>query len=150
MAKTLKFDTGVEEYDLNGCFKARFNPTDTSFVERLYKVFDDLEKAQGAFQARVDEIGDDGPALFAYAAERDAEMRGHIDSLLGEGAADALFPDINCYAMADGLPIWVNLMFALAEEVEDAFAREQGKGDPRVRKYNAKYEAMRKKYKRVK
>lgn len=149
MSKSLTFDTGVVEYDINGAAKARFNPTDTAFVERMYRVFDDLAEKQEEYQRRVDEIGDDGAAMFAYAAERDAEMRGEIDGLLGEGVSDALFPDMNCYALADGMPVWINLMFALAEEVEAAFGEEQAKGDPRVRKYSKKYEAMRKKYRKA-
>lgn len=148
MAKSLKFDTGVAEYDINGDVKARFNPTDTAFVERLYKVFDDLSGKQDEFQKRIDEIGEDGAAMFAYATERDAEMRGLIDGLLGAGVSDALFADMNCYALADGLPVWVNLMFAIAEEIEAAYGAEQKRSDPRVRGYNKKYEAMRKKYKR--
>ncbi|MCI8469363.1 MAG: hypothetical protein HFJ75_07775 [Eggerthellaceae bacterium] len=150
MAKKLSFDTGVAEYDINGKVKVRFNPTDSGFVERLYKLFSDLEAKQGEFQERIDEIGEDGEAMFAYAAERDAEMRAMIDGLLGDGVAAALFPGMNCYALADGLPVWVNLMFALAEEVEKAYEDEQGRSDPRIRGYNKKYEAMRAKYKRVK
>lgn len=147
MAKTLKFDTGVVEYNLNGNAKVRFNPTDTAFVERLYKVFDDLAAKQDEFQKRIDGIGEDGAAMFAYASERDAEMRGLIDGLLGEGVSDALFSGMNCYALADGLPVWVNLMFAISEEIEAAYGAEQKKSDPRVRGYNKKYEAMRRKYK---
>lgn len=148
MARELNFDTGVVEYGINGDVKVRFNPTDTAFVERLYRVFDDLAGKQDEFQARIDEIGDDGAAMFAYASERDREMRGLIDGLFGEGVADALFADMNCYALADGLPVWVNLMFAVAEEIEAAYGAEQKRSDPRIRHYNKKYEAMRKKYKR--
>ncbi len=110
MAKKLSFDTGVVEYDINGTAKVRFNPTDATFVERLYNTFTELESKQEEFQARIDEIGDDGERMFAYAGERDREMRGLIDGLLGEGTADALLPNMNCYALADGLPVWINLM----------------------------------------
>lgn len=150
MSKALTFDTGVVEYDINGVAKARFNPTDSAFVERVYKVFDDLSARQEEFQKRVEEIGDDGEAMFSYAAERDAEMRVLIDGLLGAGVSDALFADMNCYALADGLPVWINLMFAVAEEIEAASSAEQKRSDPRMRGYSKKYEAMRKKYQRVK
>ena len=147
MAKEIKFSTGVEEFRINGV-PVRFNPTDTAFVERMHKVFDDLSGKQDEFQRRIDEIGEDGAAMFAYAAERDRDMRGMIDNLLGAGVADALFPDMNCYALADGLPAWINLMFAVAEEVDAAFSAEQKKSDPRIRGYTKKYEAMRRKYRR--
>lgn len=148
MAKSLNFDTGRVEYVLNGAVTVSFNPTDTAFVERVHKLFTDLESKQDEYQRRIDEIGEDGAAMFAYAAERDAEMRGLIDGVLGEGVADALFPDMNCYALADGMPVWVNLMFAIADEIDEAFGKQQKKADPRIRKYNAKYEAMRRKYRR--
>ena len=90
MAKSLTFDTGVVEYEINGAATVRFNPTDTVFVERMYRTFTDLDERQGEFQKKVDEIDGDGEEMFAYAKERDAEMRGIIDDLLGEGVADAL------------------------------------------------------------
>lgn len=147
MAKTLNFDTGLVEYSINGAVTVRFNPADSKFTERLYETFTNLDARQDEFQKRVDEIGDDGDAMFAYANERDAEMRGCIDGLLGEGVANALFPDMNCYALADGLPVWMNLMFALAEEVERAFTAQRKRSDPRLKAYNKKYSAMAAKYK---
>ena len=147
MARTLSFDTGVVEYEINGAATVRFNPTDSDFVDRLYQTFTDLDARQDEFRAHVAEIEGDGDALFAYARDRDHEMRGSIDALLGEGVADALFPDMNCYDMADGLPVWINLMLAIAEEIERAYATEQKRSDPRLRSYNKKYETMLKKYK---
>lgn len=150
MAKVLNFDTGLVEYDINGAATVRFNPTDAAFTERLYKAFTDLDARQDEFQRKVDEIGEDGAAMFAYANERDEEMRGIIDGLLGEGVADALFHDMNCYALADGLPVWINLMFAVADEIQAAYTAEQKKTDPRITGYNKKYQGMMQKYKRGK
>ena len=147
-SKSLSFDTGVVEYEINGMATARFNPTDAAFAERLYDAFTELDARQDEFEKRVTEIGEDGEAMFAYAKERDEEMRGIIDGLLGEGVADALFPDMNCYALADGLPVWINLLFAVAEEIEAAYHLEQGKTDPRIKAYNARYAGMMKKYQR--
>lgn len=149
MAKTLTFDTGVVEYDINGAVKVKFNPADAVFAEKLYNAFNDLEARQGEFQKRVDEIGEDGDKMFAYAKERDTEMREIIDGLLGDGVADALFPDMNCYALADGMPVWINLMFAIAEEIESAFSREREQSDPRMRKFDKKHEELLAKYKKA-
>lgn len=149
MAKALNFDTGLVEYDINGMATVRFNPADVAFAERLYKAFTDLEARQGEFQARVDEIGEDGEGMFAYAKERDAEMRAIVDGLLGEGVADAIFPNMNCYALADGMPVWINLMLAVAEEVEQAFDGERKRADPRARQLSAKNEELLAKYKKA-
>ena len=146
-SKSLSFDTGVVEYEINGMATARFNPTDAAFAERLYDAFTELDARQDEFEKRVTEIGEDGEAMFAYAKERDEEMRGIIDGLLGEGVADALFPDMNCYALADGLPVWINLMLAVADEVATAYEGERGKGDPRLKAYDGKYHDLLKKYK---
>lgn len=150
MARTISFDTGLVEYEINGAATVRFNPTDAAFTERLYDAFTDLDARQEEFRSKVEEIGEDGGQMFAYAKERDLEMRGIIDGLLGEGVADALFPDMNCYALADGLPVWINLMFAIADEIQAAYTAEQKRTDPRVAGYNKKYEDMMQKYKRGK
>lgn len=149
-ATELNFDTGIKEFRINGAVTVHFNPTDTAFVERLYGAFTDLEKNQDEYQKRIDEIGDDGEKLFEYANERDAEMRAIIDNLLGEGVADALFVNMNCYALSEGLPIWLNLMFVIAETIEKAFTTEQKKSDPRLKKFSKKYDGMMAKYKRKK
>lgn len=152
MAKALNFDTGIEEFSLNGAITVRFNPTDSAFVEKMYSTFTALETKQDDYQKRVDEIGGDSEQLFAYSRERDAEMRAIIDDLLGEGVSDAVFVNgddpINCYALAKGLPMWINLMLAIAETVQESFAAQQKQGDPRLKKLSKKYEAMANKYKK--
>ena len=45
----------------------------------------------------------------------------------------------NVYAMADGLPVWCNLLFAIMDEIDTSFAREQKATNPRIQKYTAKY-----------
>ena len=139
MAKTLSFATGVEEYDVNGV-KVRFNPTDETFVSRLYEAFGSLDGLQGRLG------DDDAEDVLGKFARLDAEMRQTIDGLLGAGVADALFPDMNCYAVADGLPVWMNLVLALLDEVTEAYEREFGKTDARLKAHSSKYDAIMAKY----
>lgn len=148
MAKILNFDTGIEEFVINDKATVYFNPTDVVFVEKLYDAFTGLESKQDEFQKRIEEIGSDGEQMFAYASERDHEMRSIIDDLLGDGIADTLFPNMNCYALANGLPVWMNLMFAIAETIEAGFTSEQKKSDPRLKKFSKKYNGMITKYKK--
>lgn len=152
MAEKLTFDTGVKEYELNGAAKVYFNPTDTSFVERVYNAFTSLESKQEDFKKEVDSVKDDSDKMFSYAKKRDIEMREIVDELLGEGVSDAVFTDpqgrsINCYALAGGIPVWMNLMFGIAETISDAFTAEEKKKDPRLQKLSGKYAKMAKKYK---
>lgn len=138
MPKALTFETGLVEYDINGKATARFNPTDESFVQRLYDTFNTLDGLQQMFANDKD---------FSRFAELDKDMRASIDGLLGDGVADALFDDMNCYALAGGLPVWANLVLALLDEVSDAYEREFGQSDARMKAHEKKYAAMVAKYK---
>lgn len=134
----LKFDTGLVTYNLNGVCEVSFNPTDSAFVERLFNAFDTLDKKQEAYKAEIDKTADK-KEIFEIARERDAEMRSMIDEALGVPVCDALFGNMNVYALADGLPVWCNLMLAVIDEIDTSFAREQKLTNPRISKYTSKY-----------
>lgn len=139
MAKALTFETGVVEYEINGAATVRFNPTDESFVSKLYEAFGKLDGLQGTHGE-----GDAGDALKRF-GDLDADMRATIDGLLGEGVADAAIP-VNCYSIADGLPVWCNLLLAILDEVTEAYEREFGKTDGRMKAHGEKFNAMMAKY----
>lgn len=134
--KEIIFDTGIVEYKINGGYVIRFNPTDSNFAERLYLAFDDLDKKQEAYRG---ENVSDGKEAFRVNRARDNEMRKTIDGVLGEGASQAIFANMDVYAMSDGLPAWANLMLAIIDEMDDAIKAERKKTNPRVAKYTARY-----------
>lgn len=136
MAKQIAFETGLVDYEVNG-YPVSFNPTDETFVGKLEALYDSLDSLQGKLASDTS---------FRQFGELDAEMRVQIDDLLGGGASDALFPNTNCYAIADGLPVWMNLVLALLDEVSEAYEREFGKTDARFKAHNAKYQKMLAKY----
>lgn len=137
MADVISFDTGIREYNINNVYTARFNPTDENMmlkIEQVMKSFDDVQKDVA------------GTSDFSLFVDLDKSMREKIDDILGDGAADALFPDFNCFAIADGLPVFMNLLFALLDICHDAFEAEYGKTDQRFKAYSNKYAALRAKY----
>ena len=136
-SKALQFDTGVVDYNINDVVHISFNPTDTAFVEGLFKTFDALDAKQEAYRAEAEKA--EKREIFAIARRWDAEMREMLDETLGAPVCDALFGDMNVYAMASGLPVWANLLLAIMDEVDTVFAREQKMTDARVRKYSEKY-----------
>ena len=136
--KVLQFDTGLVTYHLNEQCDVVFNPTDSVFVEKLYAAFNDLDKKQEAYQDQVSRMTDRAK-IFDLMRERDKEMRGLIDGVFDAPVCAMLFGGMNVYAMASGLPVWANLMLAIMDEVDTAFAREQKATNPRVQKYMAKY-----------
>ena len=136
--KELNFDSGLVTYSLNGKCEITFNPTDSAFVERLFHTFETLDQKQEAYRAEAESAED--PRLdFDIARQRDAEMRAMIDETLGASVCDALFGGMNVYAMADGLPVWCNLLLAVMDEIDTSFAKEQKRMNPRIAKYTAKY-----------
>lgn len=141
--KDLNFDSGVVTYSLNGKCEVSFNPTDSNFVERIYTAFNDLDKKQDEYKSRIEKMADK-KEIFEFARERDAEMRTIIDGVFETPVCDAVFGGMNIYAMASGLPAWVNLMLAVMDECDTTFAREQKATNPRIAKYTAKWSKYKK------
>ena len=134
----IKFSTGLVTYNINGAVTVSFNPTDTTFVEKLYETFNALDKKQEEQQAELD-AATDKSAIFDIARARDTEMRAMIDGIFDVPVCAALFGTMNVYALADGLPVWANFLLAIMDEVDTSFAREQKLTNPRINKYTAKY-----------
>ncbi len=136
--KELIFDSGLVTYTINGKCEVSFNPTDSAFIERLYSAFEELDKRQDSYKERVEKTANKRE-IFDLARECDAEMRKTIDGVFGEPVSDAVFAEMNVYAVANGLPVWCNLLLAVMDEIDTSFAREQKATNPRIAKYTAKY-----------
>lgn len=134
----IQFDTGLVSYTLNGKSAVYFNPTDSTFIERLFNTFDELDKKQDNYKAEIDKVADKRE-IFEVAKRRDAEMREMIDSVFGLPVCDELIGGMNVYSLANGLPVWANLLLAIMDEIDTSFAREQKLTNPRIAKYTAKY-----------
>ncbi len=140
----LTFDTGLVTYDLNEACQVSFNPTDSAFVKRLFDAFDELEKKRDFYKSALEAVSDDAE-YFRISDEMDKDMRGIIDGLFGVPVCDKLLGSMNVYALADGLPVWANLMLTVMDEVDKAFADQKELTDPRLEKYSAKYRNRKKK-----
>ena len=132
------FDTGLVEHTLNDKVTVVFNPTDVTFIEKVFNTFDELDKKQDAYNAEIDKQTDNA-GVFRVARDMDTEMRGIIDAVFGVEVCSVVFGDLNVYALAGGLPIWCNLMLAIIDEMDSTFAKEKKATNPRLQKYLAKY-----------
>ena len=138
MAKILNFSNGVQEYDINGA-TVRFNGTDYQFAERLISTFDRMDALQQKYKGQLQ--AKSGNDVFKACRAVDKDMRAVINDLFADDVADKIFGTCSCYALADGLPIWVNLIFAVMDEIDETVIAEQKKTDPRLDAYLAKYKA---------
>lgn len=135
--------TGVQTFNLNGKVEVSFNPSDQDFIERLYNTFDKLERKQDAYKYEMEKAK--GTAqIFKVARSRSDEMRGMIDDLFQQPVCEPLFGTMNLYSLADGLPIWVNLLMAVLDVVDANMTEQERKGNPRLQQFLARYKKYRK------
>lgn len=134
----IRFDTGIVAFNINDAVTIEFNPTDSEVVEKIYNTFEELDKKQDAYKAEVERCADK-KEIFEIARRRDQEMRDMLDGLFGEPICAPLFGTMNVYAMADGLPVWCNLMLAIIDQIDTTFSRQKKLTDPRIKKYTERW-----------
>lgn len=135
--KTLNFDTGIVTYSLNDKCEISINPTDSKLVSRLISLVDRLGLKREEYAAEMEKANT--ADVFDISCRFDAEMRADIDAALGAEVCDAVFGNMSVLALADGLPVFCNLIFAVLDEVDAGWARESAKTSARMEKYIAKY-----------
>lgn len=140
--KELNVAAGLETFKINGVCEVAFCPTDPIFVEKLYNVFDSLDQKQEAYAEEIQKA--QKREIFTIARKRDAELREMVNEVFGFDICSAVFGSVSVCALADGLPLWSNLMLAVMDEVDSSFEREQKRTNPRIEKYTAKYHQRRK------
>lgn len=134
----LRFETGLVTYSLNGAAEVTFNPTDISFISRVFSAFDLLEEKQQEYDSAREKISSNRE-LFDLSRKMDTEMREVIDNAFGKPVCEDLFGAMNVYAAANGLPVWCNLIFSVIDLFDDAVTRETARTNPRLEKYLKKY-----------
>lgn len=135
--KELKITTGVQEYHLNDKCTVVFNPSDPAFADKLYTAFDALKKKQDARDNNVEKMS--AREMFDWLRNMDAEMRETIDGVFEQPVCEPLFGNVSVYAIADGAPLWMNLMVAIMDELDEGIKREKAFHSEKLAKYTAKY-----------
>lgn len=134
--------TGVKEYNINGAVKVHFNPTDVVFAEKVIDTFATLESRQDAYKQELDKAKTTRD-VFDVAHKWDTDMREKIDNAFDVPVCQAVFGDMNVYAMADGLPVWMNLMFAVMDEISAGFKNSGEEIPAKIKAYTEKYKTGR-------
>lgn len=135
--KELNVAAGLETFKVNGSFEYEFCPTDALFVEKLFSAFDAVEAKQDEYSKLTQNA--EGKEIFAVAHRINDDIRDIINGAFDCDICSAVFGDVCIMALADGLPLWVNLLLAFIDEVDTSFAREQKRTNPRIAKYTSKY-----------
>lgn len=135
--KELNIITGAQEYRLNDKCTVCFNPSDPAFADKLYTAFDALKKKQEVRDNNVEKMS--AREMFDWLKELDAEMRETIDGVFGKPVCEPLFGNISMYAIADGAPLWMNLMVTIMDEMDESIKREKAFHSEKLAKYTKKY-----------
>jgi len=136
--KELNIDTGLVTYNLNDAVQVTFNPTDLVFGEKLFNIFDQLDAKQNEYLENI-KAKKDNRELFEYGRQLDKEMRDYLFTLFDMDIVTPLIGDISVYALADGMPIWANILTTLVDEMDSATTKNNELSKKRIAKYTKKY-----------
>ena len=113
----IQFDSGIQEYKINGTGVLRFNPGDPNVYARFMEA---AQKIQGmehelAQKAKALEGQDEGAQALQLMAEADGKMKGVLDWVFGNGNCfDEILGGVNLLAVAgNGERVVTNLFNAL-------------------------------------
>ena len=134
----LNFQTSRKTYTVNGGCEISFDPADIGFVNRLFDLMEKMEKQKNAEPQSVENV-------FEVFARKDKEMRAEIDAVFGEPVCEKIFGTTNIFSPAGGLPLCINFLLAIIDEV-DAASEAETKPSARVDAYMQKYEKKYGKY----
>lgn len=133
----LNISTGLVTYRVNDACEVTINPTDVAFVEKLYSVFEELDKKQEEYKTEINAA--EKREVFHVADRMNTELREMVNGVFGMDICSAVFGNMSVCAMADGLPLWANLLLGFMDVVDDSFINEQKKTSARITKYSSKY-----------
>ena len=138
----IKFETGLVEMSVNGGRTIKFNPSDIGFLETLYGLIGKIEaidKDTAAKKAKTD----DPAKLFDYARGSDKRMKEAVDAIFGEGFSDDVFQGLRLVALAGGLTIIENFVFAIVDKMDESVRENMAQREGRIAKYTEKYKRHR-------
>lgn len=136
--KNLQINTGIEEYRLNDKVSVWLNPADPAFVKRLLDRFTELEQEDKAWREKLRGIEDPAEAMNAY-DEGDRMFRAAVDDVLGPDTCNRLLGPVSVLALADGAPLWMNILLAIMDIIDEAVEKNQNTTNPKLEQYLKKY-----------
>ena len=139
----LTVDTGLVELSVNGKRTILINPSDAGFAETLYGLAAKLESIHTE-KSRAAEAENDAAVRFDISRSEDQEMRAAVDAVFGDNFCADVFPGIRLFALADGLTVVENFLYALLDKMDEDITSNMEKRGARIEKYTGKYSKYRK------
>lgn len=134
MENNLLLDGGLVTYRINGKCEILFNPSDINYLRRINEAFEKLSSIYDKY-ANMEATDDE---VFQIARERDEAMVTVINEAVNADINTAL-DGISICAFAGGLPIWLNLILALIDTMDDSAKNIEKEANEKIKKYTKKY-----------
>lgn len=133
----LTMNNGVKAYAVNGIENALyFNPLDADFAKRI---LDAIPKCQKIMENKQISKDDEAEVLFAKLREADKEIRAAIDEAFGQPVCEKIFTETRVTALADGFPLWLNLILAIVDEIDANISAVDKQSSEKLQYYTGKY-----------
>lgn len=140
---TLNIDLGLQTYKLNDACEVTFNPSDVEFINKIYDAFSTMDEEQNTYNIELQKLDPqrDYKQILALMRQKDTEMRKTIDSVFNAPVSDALFANMNTFALTcDGIPVWANLLMAIIDVCDTDSDTMHSKANAKVKTYIDKYQ----------
>ena len=118
--KKLTFDSGIEEFRIQGGGVLRFNPADPNLYGRFLEAADKLKEMESELVAKAKELEgtDTGSAVIALMGEADRKMKQLLGWVFGgDNDFDKALGGVNLLAVASNGERLVTNLFAALEGV---------------------------------
>lgn len=130
--QNIKFDSGVQEFQINGGGVLRFNPSDLNVYSRFMDAFEDIRKVEQVMQEKIRGMSaaGTGAGFLQLANEADKEVKKILQNVFGkQNDFDEIFCGANVLTVTgNGEMVLTNFLNALKPIIEDgarSFARAQ-------------------------
>lgn len=141
----LNINSGKKKYMINDTEEyICFNPSSPEFAQKIVDAFRKChkitEQTKVAFNGSADSI-------FETLNKIDAEIKATIDAAFDEPVCEKAFEGASAISLSDGLPIWVNFLMAVIDEIDKSVSEAKTTISPSAQRYLDKYQ---KKYGKLK
>lgn len=139
----LSYTAGKREYTLPNGETIHFDPCDSEFANKVVIAFRNSNKIQGALSK---DHMQDMDQLLTEIQKMNADIRQEIDNAFGEPVCDKACCGSSPTAISDGLPVWMNFLMAVIDEIDANMPEGEKRSRARVQQYMDKYNTKYAKY----
>lgn len=118
--KKMEFDSGIEEYQINGRGVMRFNPGDPNVYARLMEAVEKIREVEADMLSRAGEAEGDGVAVLRLLEEADRKIKETLSWVFGEENDFDQLLGVNVMSVAgNGERVITNFITALQPIIEE-------------------------------